>query len=176
MHSHDADREACLNRQILNNSVKMKAAEDLCERPHKLKHKELRSQYLDTLTYKGIRNISRNMHKARSSQLLPLPTDTEETHEAFSAVPVLTVRQNLLVTDSEKNYCDVFLQKQPTVFLATLTCFTLTGHSDQHRCFPPTVYNSVTHCVQLAFFLPANKHPTSCEDVFRHSVSGAANI
>ena len=56
--------------------------EDLCERPRKLIHKELRSQYLDTLTYKDIRN----MHKARSSQLLPLPTDTEETHEASSAV------------------------------------------------------------------------------------------
>ena len=63
--------------------------EDLCERPRKLIHKELRSQYVDTLTYKDTRNISRNMHKARSSQLLPLLTDTEETHEALSAVQVL---------------------------------------------------------------------------------------
>ena len=63
--------------------------EDLCERSHKLIHKELRSQYLDTVTYKNIRNISRNMHKASFSQLLPLPTDTEETHEALSAVQVL---------------------------------------------------------------------------------------
>jgi hypothetical protein len=89
MHNNDADSEACLNRQILNNSVKRKAKEDLCERTHKLIHKELRSQYLDTLTYEDTRNISRNMHKARFSQLLPLPTDTEETHEALSAVPVL---------------------------------------------------------------------------------------
>ena len=64
--------------------------EDLCERPRKLVHEELRSQYLDTLTYKDIRNISRNMHKARSSQLLPLPTDIEETREALSAVQVQT--------------------------------------------------------------------------------------
>jgi len=56
------------------------------------------------------------MHKASFSQLLPLPTDTEETHEAPSVVPVLTVRQNLLVNDSEKNYCNVFMQKQLTVF------------------------------------------------------------
>jgi hypothetical protein len=67
IHSHDADSKACLNRQILNNSVKRKAMEDLCERPHKLIHKELRSQLLVTLTYKDIRNITRNMHKARSS-------------------------------------------------------------------------------------------------------------
>jgi hypothetical protein len=88
MHSHDADSEAYLNRQILNNSVKRKAIEDLCERPRKLIHEELRSQFLDTLTYKNVRNISRNMHKARSSQLLSLPTDIEETHEALSAVQV----------------------------------------------------------------------------------------
>jgi len=62
----------------------------LCERPRKLIHEELRSQYLDVVTYKDIRNISRNMHKARSSHLLPLPTDIEETHEAWSAVQVWT--------------------------------------------------------------------------------------
>ena len=55
MHNHDADSEACLNRQILNNSVKRKAMEVLRERPRKLIHKELRSQYLDTLTYKDIK-------------------------------------------------------------------------------------------------------------------------
>ena len=47
--------------------------EDFCERPHKLLQKELLSQDLDTLTYKDIRNISRNMHKARSSQLVSSP-------------------------------------------------------------------------------------------------------
>jgi len=62
--------------------------EDWCERPRKLIHEELRSQYLDSLTYEDIRVINRNMHKARSSQLLPLSTDIEETHEAVSAVQV----------------------------------------------------------------------------------------
>ena len=42
--------------------------EDLCGRLHKLIHKELRSQYLDNLTYKDIRNIGRKTHKASSSQ------------------------------------------------------------------------------------------------------------
>ena len=55
MHNHDADSKACLNRQTLNNSVTKKAMEDFCERPRKLTHKELRSQYLDTFTYKDIR-------------------------------------------------------------------------------------------------------------------------
>jgi hypothetical protein len=44
MHNHDEDSEACLNRQILNNSVKRKAMEDLCERPRNLIHKELQNQ------------------------------------------------------------------------------------------------------------------------------------
>ena len=79
-----------LNRQTLNNSFKRKAMEDLCERPRKLIHKELRSQYFDTLTYRDIRNISSNMHKARFSQLLPFSTDTEGTHEPLSGVQVLT--------------------------------------------------------------------------------------
>jgi hypothetical protein len=64
--------------------------EDLCERPRKPIHKELQSQYLDNHTYKNIWNISINMHAARSSQLLPLPTHIEETPEALSAVQVLT--------------------------------------------------------------------------------------
>jgi len=53
--------------------------EDLCERPRKLIHEKLRSQDLDTLTYKDIRNNSRNMHKARSSQRIHLRKDIEET-------------------------------------------------------------------------------------------------
>jgi hypothetical protein len=79
--------------------------EDFCERPRKLIHKELRSQYLDTLTYKDIGNISRNTHKARFSPLLPVPTDTEETHEALNAAQVQksSKEQFLLVNDSEKN-------------------------------------------------------------------------
>ena len=60
----------------------------MCERPRKRIHEELRSQYLDSLTYKDIRNISKNMHKARSSQPFPLTTDIEETREALSAVQV----------------------------------------------------------------------------------------
>jgi len=62
--------------------------EDLCARPRKLIHEELRSQYLDSLTYRDIKNISRNMHKARSSHLLPLSTDIEETYEALSSAQV----------------------------------------------------------------------------------------
>ena len=72
MHNHVEDSEAILNRQILNNSVKWRAVEDLSERRRRLIRKELRIQDLDTLTYKDRQNIRRNTHKTRSSKLLLL--------------------------------------------------------------------------------------------------------
>jgi len=68
-------------KKLFNNSVKRKAMEDLCERTRELIHKELLRQDLDSLTYVDIGNISRNMHKAGSSQLLPLPTDFKKLME-----------------------------------------------------------------------------------------------
>jgi hypothetical protein len=47
---------------------------------------KLLNEDLDTLTYRYIRNTTKNMHKARLSYLLPVPTDIEETHEALSVV------------------------------------------------------------------------------------------
>ena len=63
------------------------------------------------------------MYKARSSQLLPLPTDVEETHEALNAVQVLTSsnEQFLLVNDSEKN-------------IVTFSCKTNLTFSSLHWC------------------------------------------
>ena len=75
-HNHDADSEACLNRQIFNSYVKMKAMEDLCARPRELIHKELRSQCLDTVTYKDIRNIKQ---EHAQSALLP-PASSPNTY------------------------------------------------------------------------------------------------
>ena len=65
--------------------------EDLCERPRNLIHKELQGQDLDTLTYKDTQNTGRNIHTARSSQLLPLPTATDVAQEALNAIQVLTI-------------------------------------------------------------------------------------
>jgi len=96
--------------------------ENFCERPRKLIHKELLRQDLDTLTYKDIGNISRNMHKARSSQLLPLPTFTEETHEALSSVQVQTCSkgQFLLVNDSGRQNIEMFSCKTDLQFLSSI--------------------------------------------------------
>jgi hypothetical protein len=62
--------------------------------------------------------VRRYTHHARSSQLLPLPKNVAETHEALCAVQVLTTskEQCLLVNDPEKKYCNVFPQNQLTVY------------------------------------------------------------
>ena len=175
MHNHAADSEACLNRQTFNNSVKRKAMEDFCDRPRKLIHKELRSQDLDTLTYKDTGNSSRNMHKARFSQLLPLPTDIEETHEALNAVQVQTSskQQFLLLNDAEKNIV-MFSYKTNLQFLSSIYVLYVDGTFKSapkffHQLFTIHVLRN-GHYVPLAFFLLANKHQTSFEDVFRHTV------
>jgi len=101
MHNHELYNETILNRRILNISVKRKANGDLCDRPCGLKHKELQSQDLDTLTYTDIQNISRNTLEVRIFQLLPLQTNIEETSEALSALQVSTSakkRFSLLMT------------------------------------------------------------------------------
>ena len=54
------------------------------------------------------------------------------------------------------------------------------GHSKQHQSIFHGLFTihglSNGHYVPLAFFLLANKHQTSYEDVFRHTVSDAAKL
>ena len=103
--------------------------EDLCERPRKPIHKNCEASTWILSLVKTSNNISRNTHTARYSQLLPLPTEMEETHDALSAI-----RNCLLMTWKKKNCCKIFLQNQITI-LAPLMSFTSTGHSNQDRRF-----------------------------------------
>jgi len=68
------------------------------------------------------------MHKARFFQLLSLPTDIEETHEALSAVQVQTVRKNnfcLLIT-GEKSIV-IFSCKTNLQFLSSIDVLYVDG-------------------------------------------------
>jgi hypothetical protein len=110
--------------------------EGLYEIPRKLIHKEPQSKDLDILSYEDIQNISRNMHKERSTKMLPITTHIAETHEALNVVEILTSSQEqlLLIHGSEKN-TEVFPCKPTYSTLTPLVCFPLTGHSNQHRSF-----------------------------------------
>jgi hypothetical protein len=98
------------------------------------------------VTYKDIRNISRNRHKARSSQLLPPPTDTKEAHEALSAVEVQTSskEQFLLVNDPGKNTV-MFSCKTDLQFLSSIDVLYVDGaFKSAHKFFLATITNSWT--------------------------------
>jgi hypothetical protein len=138
MHNHVEDSEAILNRQILNNSVKRRATEELSERRRRLIRKELQIQDLDTLTYKDRQNNRRNIHKTRSSKLLPLATNIEETLEALSALQVLTSSKErfLLVNDSGGEKTATFLANPTYIFLIPLIGSSLTGLPNQRRRIP----------------------------------------
>ena len=84
-------------------------------------------------------------------------------------------RTCLLIT--RKNYCNIFLQKQLTVFSSIAGLYVdgtfKSAPKFFHQLFTILGLSSV-HYVHLAFFLQANKHPTCYDDVFRRTVSYAA--
>jgi hypothetical protein len=97
------------------------------------------------------------MHKARSSKLLHLITDTEETHEALFAVQVHTSskEQFLLVNDSEKNIV-MFSCRTNLKFLSSIDVLYVDG---TFKSAPKFVLQLLTihrlnsgHYVPFAFF------------------------
>ena len=68
----------------------------------------------------------------------------------------------------------MFSCKNNLQFLAPLMGFTLTGQSNQHRSFSTNYLQFMDSLCATCIFVPANKHPTSYEDIFRHTVSEAA--
>jgi len=55
-------------------------------------------------------------------------------------------------------------------------CFTLTGHSNQHRSFSTNCVQFIDSLRATCIFLPSNKHPKSYEDEFIHTLSEAAKL
>ena len=80
------------------------------------------------------------MQKARSSQMLPLPTDIEETHEALIAVQVLTSskEQFLFFNNSEKSIV-MFSCKTNIQYLSSIYVFYVDGTFKSVPNFPPTI-------------------------------------
>jgi hypothetical protein len=107
--------------------------------------------------------------------MLPLPTDIKETHEAVSAVEVQTSskEQYLLLYDSGKNIvissCKANLQFLSSIDVLYVDWTFKSAPQFLHQLL--TIHGlSNGHYVPLAFFLLVNKHQTSYDDVFRHSV------
>ncbi|XP_050518650.1 uncharacterized protein LOC126892875 [Diabrotica virgifera virgifera] len=77
-HNHSELNEDALKRQMLSNSLKRKAREDIGERSMKILQKELRNGDISTLTTKDVALVRKNMYNARGSLLPKLPKNFEE--------------------------------------------------------------------------------------------------
>jgi len=145
------------------------------ERMPKLIHTELQSQDLDTLTYKDIRNLSRNAPPTASS---PNRYWRNSNIKCYTSVKS-SKEQFLLFNDLEKNFV-IFSCTTNLQFLSSIDVLYVDGTFRSTRKFFHqllTIHGlSNGHYKPLAFFLLANKHQISYEDVLRHTVSEAAEL
>jgi hypothetical protein len=106
VHNHEVCKN--LERNIITNSLKRKANEELSERPVKLIHKErerktpTRSEKLNSL---DIYSIRKRIYDARRQVVPQLPKTMHDIHEAINAIAVKTNRQEefVLVNDATEN-------------------------------------------------------------------------
>jgi hypothetical protein len=91
----------------LNNKLKRKAVDDISKKPSKIINSELLKHDIDTLTTYDLQLTRKNIHYARSSTLLQLPTNLEELHTSLDNMSdFLLTNQNenfLLVNDKDSN-------------------------------------------------------------------------
>ncbi|XP_060846366.1 zinc finger MYM-type protein 1-like [Rhopalosiphum padi] len=89
-HNHNKNDEKVLNRQILSNSLKRKAIEDISCKPSKLIRSELKKGDISILTTNDLSLIRHNVHPARSFVHPPLPKCIKELHAALESMNIKT--------------------------------------------------------------------------------------
>lgn len=95
-----------MERQLLSNSLKRKAIEDITERPTKILRKELRVHPENQLTTTDLNRIKKNIYWARRSNMSgPLPKSKLEVHDCLDNYPLITNKNEnfLLINDSTRN-------------------------------------------------------------------------
>lgn len=106
-HDHNPESDAKIQKQQLNNTVKRKAVEDICERPSKVINRVLLEGDGEcALTSQDHANIRRNVHHARSKEMPRLPTCLFDLHLALEAYTRTVTSKNenfLLVNDVDAN-------------------------------------------------------------------------
>lgn len=102
-HTHDSSKN--LRREIISNSVKRKAMEDVTERPQKLIRKEISSAFSESaasINITDIQYIRKNIRRARRAVLPPLPRNAKEVHSALSSVEIKSFEdEEMLQINSE---------------------------------------------------------------------------
>jgi len=77
-HNHACNEESILLRQAISNSVKRKGLENICERPSKILHRELKNGV--NLTHNDCILIRKNIYNARKSIQPKIPKTIDDMH------------------------------------------------------------------------------------------------
>ncbi|XP_050503874.1 uncharacterized protein LOC126882824 [Diabrotica virgifera virgifera] len=165
-HNHSELNEDALNRQMLSNSLKRKAVEDVGERPIKILQKELRNGDISTLTTKDVALVRKNMYNARRSLLPKLSKSMEETHDILKTFPVKTNKnEDFLMVNDIENQIIMFSCSSNLEFLADLDTIYIDGTFEYCPKFFKQMFSihglKEDHYIPLVFFsLPSKQKHT----------------
>lgn len=175
-HNHDALSEAIINRQIVSNSLKRKGTQELYERPVKLMHRHLKEiinvSVKSTLTITDIRYIKYNLYRARSEQLLKLPTNILTVHSALNSIDCSTIENEpFLFLNDSINGIIMFTCKSNLEFLNKIKTVYVVGtfeYCTKFFCQLFTVHGLFNnYYVPLVYFLLKNKQTITYSEEFK---------
>lgn len=104
VHNHPSD--PTIARQALSNSIKRKAIENICDKPSKLIHSELRTnEFSEEIHSNDIDCMRRNLYIARRKLTPALPKSQEEVVSVIEQLNPITHKEEnfLLCADKHKN-------------------------------------------------------------------------
>lgn len=105
VHNHPPDHENMLERQKVKNAVKRKATEDICARPRKIIHSELKNWDTDKLDVSDMSSVRRAIYNSRRAILPAQPQSIAEVHQYLETAEIKTGdgQDFLLLNDANQN-------------------------------------------------------------------------
>lgn len=176
-HNHELNIDkTILNRQILSNSIKRKAVEDICERPMKIIHSELKKQNCattDTVTSTDVIRFRKNLYAARRTVLPRVPKSLEEVHEYFLNHQIKTNKMELfMVKNDTTNNIIMFTCETNLRFLSNVEHIYLDGTFQYAPKFFLQLFTvhglKNNHYVPLVYFLLPDKKTDTYKQSFTY--------
>lgn len=132
-HEHEAVIASVLNRERINNGVKRKADECLCERPSKIIHKELstRVETMQTFSRKDMTYVRNNLGRMKRQQFPKLPKSSKEFQECLNTLDVKTIQdEDFLLCNDISEGVVIFACKRNLEFMCAQNIFYMDGTFD----------------------------------------------
>lgn len=175
VHCHEANI-AKLKRQILSNSCKRKAMEDLAEKPAKILRQETQEFLPASLTTTDVEYIRHAMYNARRRIRPALPRNISEVHKILANINVVTNKsENFIFVNSERDNIVIFSCETNVRTLGTVSRIYLDGTFDyctKYFCQFFTIHGYANgHYIPILFCLLPDKTATTYRQLFRLIIS-----